>query len=667
MTTDEGPEQLALVPSSSPPPRTTRKGKPAKAAQEPAGSRPVARVVVDSGLAHLDRLFDYLVPDTLDDAAVPGCRIKVRFAGRLVDGFLVERVEASEHTGKLAFLAKVVSSEVVLTAEVLALAHAVGDRYAGTTGDVLRLAIPPRHARAERAARPPAPAALPDVDDADWRAYEHGASFLEAVRSGDAPRAVWSAVPGHDPARAVAQAVLATVQQDRGAVVCVPDVRDVERWDAMFTAVLGQGHHVVLTAAQEPAERWRAFLAVARGDVRVVLGTRGAAYAPVSDLGLVAIWDDGDDLFAEPRAPYPHTREVLLLRAAAERTAVIIGGYARTAEGQSLVESRWCREVVADRSTRRDAWPQLEVTDGVVDGSAPARLPREVFGAIRRADGAVLVQVPRRGYRESLSCQACRHPARCRACQGPLVQTSAAAPIACRWCGTPAPDWRCPECHGTRLRAPVVGALRTAEEFARAFPGTEVVTSGGATVRGSVPPGRVIVLATPGAEPHVDGGYDVVVLMDTWLMLARDDVRVEEESHRRWFNALALAGPDARAVAVGETAVLQALVRADPVGFATRELASRAETHLPPAARLAVVDGPDDVLESLAERTWTPHAEPLGPVPVDPRDPSAGNRLIVRTPRREGTQLATDLRALAAERSAAKLPPVRIQVDPMRF
>lgn len=670
MTTDEGPEQLALVPSSSPgAPRTTRAGgkAKAKAAQAPAPQLPVARVVVDSGLAHLDRLFDYLVPDALDDAAVPGCRIKVRFAGRLVDGFLVERVEASEHAGRLAFLAKVVSSEAVLAPEVLALARAVGDRYAGTTGDVLRLAIPPRHARAERAARPTPPASTPDGDDADWQAYEQGPGFVGALRAGESPRAVWSAVPGHDPARAVAMAALATLRSGRGSVVCVPDVRDVERWDATFTAVLGEGHHVVLTAAQEPAARWRSFLAVARGDVRIVLGTRAAAYAPVGDLGLVVVWDDGDDLHAEPRAPYPHAREVLLLRSAGQDAAVLVAGHARTAEAQALVESGWCREIVADRTTRRSAWPHVTVTDGVVAGSAPARLPREVFSAIRQAPGPVLVQVPRRGYRESLSCQTCRHPARCRACQGPLVQTSASAPVGCRWCGTPAVDWRCPECHGTRLRAPVVGALRTAEEFAKAFPGAEVLTSGGAHVLDAVPAGRVVVLATPGAEPHVPGGYDVVVLLDTWLMLARDDVRVEEESHRRWFNALALAGHGSRAVAVGEASLLQALVRADPAASAARQLADRAETHLPPVARLATIDGPDDVLAALAERPWTPHAEVLGPVPVDPRDPESGNRLMIRVPRREGTELATVLRAVAAERSAAKQPPVRMQVDPLRF
>ena len=207
-----------------------------------------------------------------------------------------------------------------------------------------------------------------------------------------------------------------------------------------------------------------------------------------------------------------------------------------------------------------------------------------------------------------------------------------------------------------------MGHVRTAEEYAKAFPDHEVVTSGGDAVRDTIESGRVIVLATPGAEPRAPGGYALVVLMDTWLMLSRDDVRVVEESHRRWFNALALARETARAVAVGDAATLQALVRADPIGLASRELATRAETHLPPIGRLATVDGPADVVEPLAARAWTPHTEVLGPVPQD-----EGERLVIRAPRREGAALAAELRAVQAERSAAKLPPVRVRVDPLTF
>ena len=63
---------------------------------------PVARVLVDVPLAHLDRTFDYSVPADMDHDARPGVRVKVRFAGRDVDGFLLERGAASDHDGSLA-------------------------------------------------------------------------------------------------------------------------------------------------------------------------------------------------------------------------------------------------------------------------------------------------------------------------------------------------------------------------------------------------------------------------------------------------------------------------------------------------------------------------------------------------------------------------------------
>ncbi len=121
----------------------------------------VARVVVDVPLAHLDRPFDYAVPDDLGDGAaggvVAGCRVRVRFAGRLVDGVVLEVGTTTEHTGKLAPLAKLVSSEPVLTPEVAELARVVADRYAGTLTDVLRLALPPRRGAPENARWPTRP------------------------------------------------------------------------------------------------------------------------------------------------------------------------------------------------------------------------------------------------------------------------------------------------------------------------------------------------------------------------------------------------------------------------------------------------------------------------------------------------------------------------------
>src|SRR5215472_12221837 len=135
------------------PPTTAKAAKKRKDPKtlNPAADNPVARIAVDIPLAHLDRPFDYLVPERLAAQARPGVRVRVRFAGQLTDGFVLERAGVSEHQGRLSYLERVVSPEPVLTPEIAGLARAVADRYAGTLADVLRLAIPPRHAATETA------------------------------------------------------------------------------------------------------------------------------------------------------------------------------------------------------------------------------------------------------------------------------------------------------------------------------------------------------------------------------------------------------------------------------------------------------------------------------------------------------------------------------------
>ncbi|MGV9612555.1 primosomal protein N' [Nocardia xishanensis] len=880
-----------------------------------APARPIARVLPLLTPAHLDRDFDYLVPPELDEIAQPGVRVRVRFAGRLVDGYLLARLTHSEHGGKLVKLERVVSSERVLTPEILRLATAIAARYAGTRADVLRLAIPPRHARTENggtkktSAAEPAPeessagettdspsravadpelaqqdalgpdtgsapvriaengsvpddssaveqatdvvtavfdskpvrqnALRPDTDsasmriaenssvpddssaveqatdapvagvvdskplrqnvpgpdvdgastsgaesgsvsddsigrletfdsarvaahasaigqfrgtadendsraslavppgiDADhraldesgadapvdiavddtsddsipnplsdraselaepsfdtapWERYLHGGAFLAALGQGKGVRAAWQAMPGEDWARRLAELAATVVAAGRSAILMVPDQRDLARVLAECVRLVGDSA-VGLTAGLGPAARYRRWLAVLRGSARVVVGTRSAVFAPATNLGLIAIWDDGDDTYAEPRAPYPHAREVSMLRVHETGAAFVAAGFARTAEIQAVVDSGWAHDLVADRSVLRKAAPRISApgdSDIALERDPVARavrIPAVAFAAARAAlkeGAAVLVQVPRRGYVPALACAKCRTPARCRHCNGPLAlpegtgdRAEAHSP-SCRWCGITETAFRCPACASRALRAVVIGAARTAEELGRAFPGVPIRGSGGGTVLDTVEPGPQVIVSTVGAEPVVRGGYGVALLLDGWALLSRADLRAAEDALRRWMSAAALVRPHGQVVVMAEPSLptVQALVRWDPLGHARAEVDARAEVGFPPAVRLAAVDGATDAIDELLSAADLPaDVEVLGPVPLPAtaRKPFAGDspaeveRMLLRVPRRSGAALSRALTAAQAVRSTHRSDaPLRVQIDPI--
>src|SRR5262249_34848823 len=148
--------------------------------------------------------FDYLVPEKLTESAVPGCRVRVRFAGQLVGGYLLDRMAVSEHQGRLAALERVVSPEPVLTPEIAALAREVADRYAGTMADVLRLATPPRHAAVEAAGRPRAANAQGNRDASGAPLPQGPGSGPAAPDAASAPDSSANGTPGPQAARRAA-------------------------------------------------------------------------------------------------------------------------------------------------------------------------------------------------------------------------------------------------------------------------------------------------------------------------------------------------------------------------------------------------------------------------------------------------------------------------------
>lgn len=659
----------------------------------------MARVLPLLGLPHLDRAFDYLVPPEDSAAAQPGTRVRIRFGGRLVDALVLSRRTDSDHDGRLRPIERVISPDVVYPPRIAELVDQLADRYAGVRSDLIRAAIPPRHAAAENSDHHTPWEELGTVSEPDlsaWSAYEFGESFVDAVLAGATARAAWQIAPGENWAEAVAALAVKVVLDGGGALLIVPDQRDVDALEAAARALVGARQVTVLTAGLGPQARYRRYLSILHGQGRLVIGTRSAVFAPVADLRLAVIVHDGDDNLVEPRAPYHHAREVLTTRSAIEGCSLIVAGYSRTAEAQLLVESGWAHDLVVPRTALRARTPHIraaadsefELTRDPRAGSA--RLPALAFDAARRAlsrGEAVLVQVPRKGYVPTLGCGICRSPARCRACNGPvgLPAGGTASVPTCRWCGRPEARFRCGECGSQRLRAVVLGAQRTAEELGRAFARTRVIASGGNRVVGEIEAGPALVVATPGAEPDIAGGgkYGAALLLDTWVLLGRQDLRATEDTLAKWAAVAARVrsakdGGEVVVMAEPGLPVVQSFIRWDMAGAAARELAQRAEVRFPPAVHMAAVDGAQASLDAFLELVEFPEqAEVLGPVDLpageklpgeyDERKYGPAQRLLIRTPLGPRSELGIALRRGAVQRATRKDDlPLRIQVDPVQ-
>ncbi|MCU1578672.1 MAG: hypothetical protein JWP19_876 [Rhodoglobus sp.] len=616
----------------------------------------IARVLVDSPLPQLDRLFDYGIPESLRDVAVPGVRVRVplRSAGRIADGYLVELAEPGDYSGVLSELDSVVSPIRVLAPEVWALARRAADRAAGSAIDIVRLAVPGRQVRVEKAhladdSNPPLGIVVaPPIESYGNRVIESAIALGERLAVDAVPFVLEVGVGAGASwvggwAVTLAAAAASTLATGKSAILAVPDYRDQGQLDAALRAILPPERIVRLDAKQSNPDRYRAFLRCLSEQALVIVGNRSVVYAPAANLGLIAIWDDGDPLHSEPLSPYVHSRDAALLRQEQQECALIVMGNTRSTEVERLVEIGWLRSVSPERLVLPKIIPTMQ-QEGGERLAARARIPSSAWNIARTAleTGPVLVQVARPGYAPRLACVDCGQTARCMRCEGPLAQKSARSVPACLWCGALAVNWRCSNCEGEKLRFVGNGAARTAEDLGRAFPGVRVIIADGERTVLSVGAEPALVIATRGAEPVAAGGYRAVLLLDGERMVARESLRVGEDCLRWWSNAVALAAGGATTMLVGVGGALaSALVTWRHADYARAELADRRRLRFPPAVRVATLTGTTEAVSKAIADIDVEPLDVLGPVDL----PTGGVRTIVRFDYARGTDVAANLRA----------------------
>jgi len=579
----------------------------------------VASVCIDSALPHLDRPFDYAIPHKLDEIVAIGTRVRVRFAGRLINAVVVGIGESSTFAGKLAPINSSAASPSY-TADSLEFARGVARRYGGSLWDVLRLIAPPRVASIESRdwsnqpfGTTPYAAAAATLREA---AQAAGINSLEIAHG---ERVVWEALPNPDspsgiPAAALIAPSVEVAAKGLSAIVVVPDARAVRRVEAALGragltrwSTRSGGHYAVLESDDGATTRYSAYLAAMHGQVGIVVGTRTAVAQPVPDLGLVTLWDDSSSVFDDPHAPYPHARTLAAMRAEFNGAGALFGAYVPGVDSLALVAHGWATLRRFDRSAVRAGTPTIDVLTAArrdaEGGSGWHWMPGSAWRSLVKAmaHGPVGIVVPRTGYVRAVTCATCGTWAQCRACRGSLSQAHVGAPLVCVDCGAEQVDWHCAECQSNTVKQVRQGVERIAEQVRMMAKSTPVHVSAAAV--GTIADDAItegIVVATPGALPAVQGGYAHVVVVGADAPAA-GGLGAELQAIRWWLNTSALVRSRERGggvTLVGDLpdSVRQAIVSWTPAEASRDAYTERASLGLPPARRTLALTGNDAAL-----------------------------------------------------------------------
>jgi len=596
---------------------------------------PIAKVWVDNSVAHLDGLFDYLIPERFDLAAKVGVRISVDFAGREVEALIVSRSDEGAVAG-LKFISKVLSPNVVAPTGLITLIEAGCARWLAHPYDFLRSAIPPRVASVDKAILP----------------FE----VVGAKRGRGSASKTFIHIQPHEDAMAKLAEFASSKVKSGSVLIITPEERELQSLAEHLA-----GKAIMLSAALSRTERYANYLRSINSTHEITIGTRSAIFAFPPDLKTIVIFREGAQSHYEPRSPGWNTRDLAILRAQENGCDLFFVGYSPAIETGALAESG---ELKALTRGNRLKVNNYESANGEL-------LPGRIFTPIRSAlkTGPVLFVVPRKGYASSLMCKKCRNIAKCE-CGGKLSRRSASSQPECVHCSKVYSSLICKWCQADVMILLGRGGERHLEEVGRAFAGFPTYFSNSESPITKLPSTPSLVISTSGMEPYIDGGYSAVALLDGDSFFSYSDLRAQERARETFFSAAALVATNGQVITVVNSSnpITTALSQWSPKVMMARELAELRELGFPPYARSIVMEAESSeatVIVAGLKKAILDGRAPASTKVLGPAQRSGSvARILLIAQIQDSEKLLKFFSEYIRHRAVTKKKPISLRVDP---
>ena len=414
--------------------------------------------------------------------------------------------------------------------------------------------------------------------------------------------------------------LLRRIVDERGqtAIVLVPEIALTPQTVDRFRAAFGD-RIAVLHSALSEGERYDAWLALKRGDKRIVVGARSAVFAPLENLGAIIVDEEHESSYKQGETPRYHAREVAIVRAKAEGAITVLGSATPSLESWSnAVSGKYRLLTLPDRvgggklpsveviDLRRTAVDYTAMAQGGIDYGAVIREPlhNAIVETMKRGEQSILL-LNRRGYSSFIQCIDCGAVATCPHCSITLTHHRNPERLVCHYClhkEDPRPD--CARCGGRNLKQRGLGTQQVERLLCERFPGARIARMDVDTTSGKWAHTRILDRVAAGEVDILLGtqmiakGLDfpnvtLVGVVDADVGINLPDFRASE----RCFQLLSqVSGRAGRGAKGGQVLIQTRLpnhhavryaVAHDYVSFVRDEMQGRVDPPYPPNVRLA--------------------------------------------------------------------------------
>lgn len=279
------------------------------------------------------------------------------------------------------------------------------------------------------------------------------------------------------------------IENGRKAIVLIPEIALTWQSVAAFTAKFGD-RIAVMHSGLSDGERFDAYKRIRRGDIDIVLGTRSAVFAPLSDIGLIVIDEEQETAYKSDMSPKYHARDIAKHRVAAHNGLLVMASATPSVESyREAVSGKYTLVTLAHRYTGASL-PSVRIADmrsAVPEGEDQigAELRALLCETFENGKQSMLF-LNRRGFHSMLSCRACGETVLCPNCSVSLThhKTARGGRLICHYCGhsIPVPHF-CPKCASEHLGFGGYGTQLVEEEIKSFLPDARVMRMDADTTR----------------------------------------------------------------------------------------------------------------------------------------------------------------------------------------